>query len=268
MTTDTKPTAPEQPRASTPRPKIAPTSAKMGRAKVDAKSKHAMRDLIEMLLLVVVIFFAIRLTAEFHSIDGPSMQPNFFTNQYAFTNKLAYLFGTPQRGDVIIFHPPPPAQDDFYIKRIIGLPGDTITITPKTVAVNGYTLNEPYIEAADNCSVLVDAQLIQSLADCKPRTIVLGPNQYWVMGDNRPVSDDSRIFGPISFQEIVGKASFVVWPLSNLHAVDMYHSVFAKVPAPAHAATHGNTLPLGDETPFVVLAFAPLAALRRRSEAI
>jgi signal peptidase I len=269
MTTDTKPTAPDQPRASVPRPKAAPTSAKKGHAKAEAtRPKHAMRDLVEMILLVVVIFFAIRLTAEFHSIDGPSMQPNFYTNQYAFTNKLAYLFGTPQRGDVIIFHPPPPAQNDFYIKRIIGLPGDTITITPKTVAVNGYTLNEPYIAAADNCSVMVDAQIIPTLADCTTRTIVLGPNQYWVMGDNRPVSDDSRIFGPISFQEIVGKASFVVWPLSSLHAVDMHHDVFAHVPAPAHAVARGNGTPLGDDGPFAVLALAPLTVRRRGARAV
>ncbi|HLG78134.1 MAG TPA: signal peptidase I, partial [Ktedonobacteraceae bacterium] len=190
-----------------------------------------MRDLIEMVILVAVIFLAIRLTVETHSIDGPSMQPNFFTNQSVITNKLAYLFGKPQRGDVIILHPPT-APQDFYIKRLIGLPGDTITLGTNYVAVNGVRLNEPYVTTEDNCTIYVTAQLIENAAQCKTQTITLGPNQYWVMGDNRQVSDDSRIFGPITFQEIVGKASFVAWPLSDIHAVNMYHGVFAHVPAP------------------------------------
>jgi signal peptidase I len=244
MKTETRPTVPrEQPQSEPATP--------------GQRQKAALRDLIEMIVLVAVIFLGIRLTVEFHPVDGPSMQPNFTTGQYIYTNKLAYLFGTPQRGDVVIFHPPT-NPSDVYIKRIIGLPGDTITITPTTVAVNGYVLHETYISAADNCSVMVDAGLVTNRAQCQPRVIHLGANQYWVMGDNRPVSDDSRIFGPIGMQNIIGKASFVLWPLSAFHGIDMHHAVFAHVPPPAHAVSSHAPAP-GNP-----LALAPLPLLRRR----
>lgn len=247
MKTETRPTIPRE------QPPTDPFAAQ-GR-----RQQAAMRDLIEMIVLVAVIFLGIRLTAEFHPVDGPSMQPNFATGQYIFTNKLAYLFGSPQRGDVLIFHPPT-NPSDVYIKRLIGLPGDTITITPTTVAVNGVVLHETYIAAADNCTVMIEAQLIQNQAQCKTRVIHLGADQYWVMGDNRPVSDDSRIFGTIGMHNIIGKASFVLWPLSALHAIDMHHNVFAHVPSPTHATSSHVPLP-GD--PLALVTLVPLPLLRR-----
>jgi signal peptidase I len=233
MQTETKPQAQANRPASGPKKPVLPVE--------NARQKNALRDIIEMVVLVAVIFLAIRLTVETHSIDGPSMQPNFFTNQSVITNKLAYLFGKPQRGDVLILHPPT-APTDFYIKRLIGLPGDTITLAPTYVAVNGQRLNEPYVAADDNCTIYVTAQIIENQSQCKTQTITLGADQYWVMGDNRPVSDDSRIFGPISFHAIVGKASLIVWPLSDFHAVNMFHNVFAHVPAPKHGSAQVMTV--------------------------
>ena len=180
------------------------------------------RDVIEVVLLVTVIFFAIKLSVETRPVDGISMFPGLNTGQYLFENKLTYVFGTPQRGDVIVFKYPYDTTS-YFVKRIIGLPGDTITITPTTLAVNGVQLNEPYISAADNCSVLGGQP-------CATRIIKLGANQFWVMGDNRPASCDSRVFGELDRDKIVGKVAFVWWPLSLFHGVNTYDAVFAHIP--------------------------------------
>jgi signal peptidase I len=184
------------------------------------------RDAVEILLLVAVIFFGIKFSIETRPVDGTSMQPGLHTGQYLFENRLAYAFGSPQRGDVIVFKYP---FDDssYFVKRIIGLPGDTITIGPTTVAINGVQLQEPYISAPDNCSVLGGQA-------CTKRTIILGKDQFWVMGDNRPASCDSRVWGELDRKEIVGKVSFVFWPSADFHAVNMFHDAFAHVPAPAN----------------------------------
>ena len=230
--------------------------AKLGATSAN-RTQNAARDLIEVLVLVVVIFLGIKLSFESRPISGSSMEPGLHTDQYALINKLDYIFGSPQRGDVIIFHYPQ-NPSDIFIKRIIGLPGDTVVITPTTVAVNGVTLNEPYISKADNCAVMIQAEL-ETATQCQTMTMTktLGPNEFWVLGDNRLVSDDSRIWGPLNRSFIIGKASFVWWPLSALHGIDGHHSVFTKVPDRGMAQT-------GD--PVALLFFAPLgmAALRVR----
>lgn len=173
-----------------------------------------MREIIETLALTLVIFLVIHFTVQNFMVDGTSMEPGLHNSQYVLVNKLAYLFHAPERGDVIVFHFPRDTNEDL-IKRVIGVPGDVIVIDSKTVRVNGVLLNEPYIMAPFNPA---------------GTKLVVPPNAYFVMGDNRPVSDDSRDWGFVPKNYIVGKAVFVYWPLNNWHFLPTYESVYNTIP--------------------------------------
>ena len=173
-----------------------------------------MREIIETLALTLVIFVVIHFTVQNYMVDGTSMQPSLINNQYVLVNKLAYLFHAPERGDVIVFHWPVDTNKDL-IKRVIGVPGDVIVIDNKTVRVNGVLLNEPYISAPANPA---------------GNTWVVPPNDYFVMGDNRQVSDDSRDWGFVPKSYIIGKAVFVYWPLNSWHFINTYSPVYSKIP--------------------------------------
>jgi signal peptidase I len=147
-------------------------------------------------------------------VDGTSMLPGLKNNQYVLVNKLAYLFHVPERGDVIVFHWPVDTNKDL-IKRVIGVPGDVIVIDRTTVRVNGVLLKEPYIMAPANPA---------------GNTWVVPPNDYFVMGDNRQVSDDSRDWGFVPKSYIIGKAVFVYWPLNSWHFINTYQPVYGKIP--------------------------------------
>jgi signal peptidase I len=172
------------------------------------------REIIETLALTLVIFVVIHFTVQNFMVDGTSMEPGLQSSQYVLVNKLAYLFHTPERGDVIVFHFPKDTNKDL-IKRVIGVPGDVIVLDSKTVRVNGVLLNEPYIMAPMNPI---------------GNKLVVPPNEYFVMGDNRPVSDDSRDWGFVPKNYIVGKAVLVYWPITNLHFIDTYGSVYTSIP--------------------------------------
>lgn len=177
-------------------------------------SSHLVREIIETLALTLVIFVVIHFTIQNYLVDGTSMQPSLVNNQYVLVNKLAYLFHTPERGDVIVFHWPVDTNKDL-IKRVIGVPGDVIVIDSKTVRVNGVLLNEPYITEPFNPA---------------GNKWVVPPNDYFVMGDNRQVSDDSRDWGFVPKSYIIGKAVFVYWPFNSWHFINTYQSVYSKIP--------------------------------------
>jgi signal peptidase I len=153
------------------------------------------------------------------------MSPQLAENQWVLVNKAAYYgFGKPERGDVVVFQVPTnPSQ--LSIKRVIAVPGDTITLTATTVSVNDYTLNEPYISTlkGDSQNPVIISQK-------------LGNDQYYVMGDDRIPSagSDSRNpkIGTIPRAYIVGKAVLVFWPLSAFHFISSYDEIFSKVPNP------------------------------------
>jgi signal peptidase I len=133
------------------------------------------------------------------------MEPNLHNTQLILVDKWTYLFHPPERGDVIVFRAPPdPSQD--YVKRVIGLPGDTITLKGTTVIVDGTTLNETYVAAQDQ-GVPPGARTISNL--------VVPADDFFVLGDNRAVSSDSRIWGFVPRQNIIGRAAFVYWPLGQ-----------------------------------------------------
>jgi len=184
------------------------------------KPSRFTREILETVILTLLIFFAIHFSIQPYIVDGPSMQPGLHTGDLVMVNLLSYDFGSPQRGDVIVFHPPDdPSQQ--YVKRIIGIPGDTVTVTPTAVYVDNVELQEPYIyplaPGEQESPVAIPAQR-------------LGPNQYFVLGDNRDNSRDSRYFPtPVTRQMIIGKVEMVAWPLNAIEWMRSYSSVFTGV---------------------------------------
>ncbi|MCJ7743333.1 MAG: signal peptidase I [Dehalococcoidales bacterium] len=162
--------------------------------------KTLVRDILVTLAIAAVIFLALRTTVQSFDIDGPCMEPNFYTGQRVLVNKVVYKFREPQRGDVIIFHSPRTEQGDL-IKRIIGLPGESVEIANGRVYIHKdgqvLPLDEPYVpEPARNAF--------------KGNTIP--ENAYFVLGDNRNYSDDSRGGWVVPRQNIVGQAWLTTWP--------------------------------------------------------
>jgi signal peptidase I len=182
-----------------------PDSTPRKPAAAGAKRSHLMREIAETAILTLLMFLVIRFAIQNFNIDGTSMEPNLHNTQLILVDKWTYLFHPPERGDVIVFRAPPdPSQD--YVKRVIGLPGDTITLRGTTVIVDGATLNETYVAAQDQ-GVPPGARTISNL--------VVPAGDFFVLGDNRKVSSDSRVWGFVPKANIIGRADFVYWPLGQ-----------------------------------------------------
>lgn len=139
------------------------------------------------------------------------MHPNFPDGEYLLTDKVTYRFGEPQRGDVIVFEAPYEEGDEF-IKRIIGLPGDTVSIQSGSVYVNGTRLEENYI---DGSIYTVGGNFLGDGA-----TETVPPHQFFVLGDNRDFSSDSRAWGYVPINNITGRAWVIYWPVQNSGTID------------------------------------------------
>jgi signal peptidase I len=177
-----------------------------------------LREVLEVAVLTLLLFVAVRMFVQNYRVDGPSMQPTLYTNEYILVDKAEYYIRPPQRGDIVVFSGPE-TDNQAFVKRVIGVPGDTVVVASDghgggTVTVDGVVLTEPYVN--DHVPEVVG-------------TWTLGPNQYFVLGDNRGDSRDSRYFGPISRGSIIGKASLVYWPLSDLHPLQTFSSVFSAI---------------------------------------
>jgi signal peptidase I len=182
-------------------------------ARFSVKRSHLAREIVETLVLTLLIFLVIHFAVQNYRVEGLSMQPGLYSDEYVLVNKLAYLFHAPERGDVVIFHYPLDTNRDF-IKRVIGVPGDTVTTDSTNVWVNGVLLKEPYISEPFNSEA---------------GTWKLKTDQYFVLGDNRPASDDSRVWGVVPKNYIIGKAVIVYWPLGKWQLINTYSSVFAQI---------------------------------------
>ncbi len=166
----------------------------------------AFREIFTFVVLAIVIVVPIRLfVAQPFVVEGESMHPTFESGDYLIVDQLSYHLSDPKRGDVVVFRYP---NDEkvFYIKRIIGLPGETVHIKGGETSVtrtNGsvLTLDESYVVAEDATYTLDRA---------------LGPDQYFVMGDNRPKSSDSRIWGALPAHDIMGRAYVRLLPVDGL----------------------------------------------------
>jgi len=163
-------------------------------------------DILEVIVFAVGIFFFIYLLImRPHKISGQSMMPNFQDSEYILTEKVTYYIRNPERGDVVVFTPPISVTDEF-IKRIIGLPGENIMLKDSHVYINDKLLQEPYLRD----SVVTTGGPF--LSDGQEYTVPEG--QYFVMGDNRPNSSDSRYWGPITKKVMSGRAWISYWPVN------------------------------------------------------
>ncbi len=193
------------------------------------------RDVVEIVLLVVITYTPINLMTARAIVEGPSMQPNFFTGQLVIVNRSAYFFSAPARGDVVVLHNPNSLQRDDLIKRVIGLPGETLELREGQVYINGMRLDEPYIKNPCGSTCVGKWEL--------------GPEEYFIMGDNRPNSSDSRGFGPIKRSLIVGQAWIRYWPLPDFEIVP--HPNYNLQPSGSAAPTvQPTTTPAGTLLPF------------------
>lgn len=172
------------------------------------KGSIAILDALEPVVLAFAIFMMVYLFLfQPHKVDGKSMYPNFHDREFILTDKITYRRSDPQRGDVVVFHAPPPYDSDF-IKRIIGLPGETIEVKDGLVFINDVKLKEVY---------LPDAYLTAEKAFLREGVPYRIPDGYYmVFGDNRSYSSDSREWGPIAKKAIVGKAWFRYWPVDRI----------------------------------------------------
>lgn len=168
-------------------------------------------EIVQVVTVALIIIFAVRyfLIKPF-VVKGASMQPNFYDSEYLIIDELTYRFREPERGEVVVFHPPtkaggiePSAQ--YYIKRIIGLPGEKVEVHNGVITIynddhpNGVVLDEPYI------GEYTDGDISRPIPE----------NEYFLLGDNRTNSLDSRVFGPVPISNIIGKVWFRGFPLDR-----------------------------------------------------
>ncbi|WP_233097688.1 signal peptidase I [Dictyobacter vulcani] len=185
------------------------------------------REIIETLVLTILMFVIINLAVQNYDVDGPSMEPSLHDKERIMVDKVSYHLHDPSRGDVIVFIAPPDPQLN-YVKRIIGVPGDVITIQGTVVKINNTILQERYVSPSYQGNPYL------------PIVNKMVPNgSYFVMGDDRKNSSDSRLWGFVPRQNIIGRATLVYWPLneSNSGFLPDVSSVFAHVTGKAATAS-------------------------------
>ena len=183
------------------------------------------RESFETIILALLVFMALHLSIQNYKVEGPSMEPTLNQDEYLIVNKLVYLrfdppevfdalpfydggtaqadryvFHPPVRGEVVVFRSPRDQERDF-VKRVIGLPGETVEIVNGTVYVNGLELDEPYLDRKDNTTMA---------------PVEVEEGTVFVLGDNRGSSNDSRSWGPVPTENLIGRAWMRFWPLDRL----------------------------------------------------
>ena len=185
------------------------------------------REFLEAILLALVVFLFIQNSVQNFRVEGSSMDPTLKDDQYLLVNKLVYFrinqerlsrvlpfwkvdapkesfaVHPPNRGEVVVFHFPRDPSRDF-VKRVIAIPGDTVQIKSGNVFVNDQQIDEPYLESKDSSTM---------------GQTRLGEKEYFVLGDNRRHSNDSRNWGPVPEKNILGKVWLIYWPFSNLEVL-------------------------------------------------
>ena len=182
------------------------------------KISSILYEVVETLLLAAVIWLAVNFTTARYVVEGQSMDPNLHTGQFLIVSRLSYLrvgnlltLGAPERGDIVVFDFPGNPGDD-YVKRIIALPGEQVTIDEEgRVSINDLPLNEPYL-----------AELNVRPYHGRFGTLTVPEGSYFVLGDNRNSSSDSRSWGMLERRYIVGKAWLSYWPPRHWGVIPHY----------------------------------------------
>lgn len=179
---------------------------------LEPKKENLFKEILKFSLIAILIVAPIRIfIAQPFVVSGASMQPNFDSSQYLIVDQLSYRFNNPKRGEVIIFkYPKDPST--FFIKRVIGLPNETVIMDSGKLTIKndlfpeGFSVEEPYIKESTEDTFIV----------------ILGSDEYFVLGDNRKHSSDSRIWGPLNEKFVVGKAFVRLFPVNkfNIHPGD------------------------------------------------
>jgi signal peptidase I len=176
--------------------------------RTQTRGYRILREVVETVLLTAVIFFGVRLGIQNFRVEGQSMEPNFHSGEYILVDRADYLLHSPHRGDVIVFRAVPALSPDHdFIKRVIGLPGERVSVRGGAVYIDGRRLHEPYIRE----------RAAYTFAEAR---VPVG--DYFVLGDHRNNSYDSAHWTStpwLSRKYIIGKAWIAYWPLSELSFV-------------------------------------------------
>ena len=162
---------------------------------------RVVREVVQIVVIALLMYVVLNVIIPRYEVEGHSMEPNFYSTQRVVVSRLHYIVGSPQRGDIVVFEH---SNRKNLIKRVIGLPGEVITMEEGQVFVDGVALNEAYIN-----------ELCRTYS-CRNNRWELDPDEYFVLGDNRNHSLDSHNFGPIHRDQIVGKVLFRYWPPDDL----------------------------------------------------
>lgn len=196
-----------------------PSEAEAEKPASSKKKRSRPLELVETIFIALLLAILIRATlAEARFIPSGSMIPTLMIGDRLIVEKLSYYLGPPHRGDIVVFYPPDPyakpldgtgrflrwlgfTRDAAYIKRVIGLPGETVAVHNGKVLINGKPLNEPYIQTPP-----VDETL----------PVKIPPDNYFMMGDNRNNSRDSRFWGTMPRENVIGRTFLRFWPLNRI----------------------------------------------------
>ena len=176
--------------------------------------KRILIDTLETILLSIALFLIINTLSERIKVESVSMEPNLYEDDFVLINKLAYqswLGGAPHRGDIVVFHYPLNPNEVPYIKRVIGLPGDQVHIANGQVTVNGQVLIEPYLTVTTN----------------RGGDWTVPEGALFVMGDNRNNSSDSRAWGFVPMENVIGRAELIYWPPEDWQVLHFNSAVAA-----------------------------------------
>ena len=175
-------------------------------AETTKRGNRAFRWVVEVVVIVAAAFVLALLVQQFvvkpFAIPSPSMEPTLVEGDRVLVNRLIYHFRSPERGDVIVFHPPDRPGSDPFIKRVVAVSGDKVAVHDGMLWLNGVAQFEPFIKE-------------HPMLDEFPETTIAS-GYVWVMGDNRNNSGDSRVFGAVSEEAIMGEAFAIYWPLGHL----------------------------------------------------
>lgn len=174
--------------------------------------RRSIKDILEIALISLFLFLSINTISARIRVESVSMQPTLLAGNFVVVNKLSYQFGDPRRGDIIVFKYPPDPELDPYIKRVIGLPGEHVMVEGGKVFINGVRISEPYLET----------QTQQGGEWTVPQ------DALFVMGDNRNNSSDSRAWGVVPVENVIGKAFMVYWPPQKWEVLSMSYAVAAE----------------------------------------